>query len=167
MARHTMRDLHLIALVPTMLLVAACAAPPTTAPSPSPSVPRQLPAPVPAGGMTSQELSFARDRAYETIVKERALVSSVTVTAGTGTVTESNVGYACTSGRLLHVLLIGTFPAIVNTGLASTPGSKRGGDVAVSAVEVTADAKSGRTCLFGVRYGTVTPEPGSVSLSID
>ncbi len=118
--------------------------------------------------MTAQELQWARALAQQEVVKEGANVVSVTVTAVAGTVMESNLGYACTSSHVLHIRLIGTFPHIVTTG----PGPWKprsadpSADCTVRAVDITADAKTGRACQLGVRTGKVLPEMGSVRLSI-
>ncbi|MHB0928543.1 MAG: hypothetical protein ACYC3W_06435 [Candidatus Nanopelagicales bacterium] len=114
--------------------------------------------------MTAQELQWARALAQQEVVKAGANVVNVTVTAVAGTVMESNLGYACTSGHVLHIRLIGTFPHIVTTGPG--PWADPAGDYQVRAIDITADARSGRACQLGVRTGKVAPEIGGVRLFI-
>ena len=114
--------------------------------------------------LTDHEYSVALDLARQEIGRDDATVTSATVTVGHGTVLDSNIGYACTSGRLLHILLIGDFPHIVTTGNPMMAGSTE--DFTVHAVVLTADAESGRACLSGVRTGAVAPEPGAISLPV-
>lgn len=72
------------------------------------------------------------------------------LTVGKGKVAQSNTGHPCTSGRLLHVQLVGSFPHIVTTGGV-------GGDSTVRTVLITADAGSGEVCEIGVRTVESTP----------
>ncbi|HET7355534.1 MAG TPA: META domain-containing protein [Nocardioidaceae bacterium] len=131
---------------------------------------RPRPSKSPAGDratLTAQEYAFAVALARKEIREDDASVSSATVTVGRGTVTDSNLGHSCTSGRLLHIKLIGSFPRIVTSGLPQDPSSPAvPGDFTVHAVLLTADAESGRACLKGVQTGDVAPEPGSVPLSL-
>jgi hypothetical protein len=114
--------------------------------------------------LTDHEYAVALDLARQEIGRDDATVTSATVTLGHGTVTDSNIGYACTSGRLLHILLIGDYPHIVTTGNPVMAGSTE--DFTVHAVVLTADAESGRACLLGVRTSAVAPEPGAISLPV-
>ena len=114
--------------------------------------------------LTDHEYALALDLARQEIGRDDATVTSATVTLGYGTVTDSNIGYACTSGRLLHVLLIGDFPHITTAGHPVKTGTRE--DFTVHAVLLTADAKSGRACLIGVQTGDVAPVPGAISLPV-
>lgn len=129
-----------------------------------------LPAPPTAtrGELTDAEYIAAVSLAQQRLKGEEATITSATVTVGDGTVTNSNVGYECESGRLLHIKLIGTFPHIVTTGHATQPGSTSPPeDFTVHAIAITADAESGRACLVGVQTGDVTATPGSVALVLN
>lgn len=117
------------------------------------------------GVLTDKEYAFARELVKSEIRQENAVLTSATVTVGNGTVFDSNVGYPCTSGRLLHIKLIGEFPHIATGGLAVQPGTQPP-DLTVRAVNLTADAKTGRPCLIGVQTGKVAPAPNAVSLPI-
>ena len=96
--------------------------------------------------------------------KYGATVTSATATVGEGTVTDPNAGPACTSGTLIHIKLIGTFPTIV-VGLLPTAGAPNASnDYSVRAVLVTADPESGKPCDIGVQTGSATPDPGATLL---
>jgi hypothetical protein len=118
------------------------------------------------GTLTDQEYAFALDLARHEIRQDHVGVTSATVTVGRGRVTDSSPGYSCTSGRLLHIKLIGSFPDIVTTGHPVEPGATAP-DFTVHAVDLTADAEAGGACLRGVQTGDVEPAPGAVSLSLD
>jgi hypothetical protein len=91
-------------------------------------------------------------------------VTSATATVGAGTVTDPNAGPACTSGTLLHIKLIGTFPTI-SVGLLPTAGAPdASNDTSVTTVLVTADPESGKPCDIGVRIDPTTPDPGATLL---
>ena len=119
------------------------------------------------GELTDQEYAWAVALARQEIREDDASVSSATATVGRGSVTDSNLGYSCESGRLLHIKLIGTFPHIVTTGHPQDPESTPAEDVTVRAVVLTADAESGRACRTGVQTGDVVPEPESISLDLE
>ena len=109
------------------------------------------------GALTDREFKTAVTIARAEADKEAATVTSATATVGTGTVTETqtNAGPACTSGTLLHIKLIGTFPTIV---------ADLAGGASVSTVLITADPESGKPCLIGVQTGLTTPDPGATLL---
>ncbi len=115
--------------------------------------------------LTSQEYAFARTLARSKIRSEGATVTSATVTVSAGKVIDSNVGEPCTSGRLLNIKLIGNFPHIVISPAVSPGTSPR--DTTITALLLTADAKTGRPCLVGVHIGKTAPEPGAVILSVN
>lgn len=115
--------------------------------------------------LTAQEYNFARQLVRSEIRRDDAVVTKATVTISSGKVVDSNIGEPCTSGRLLNIKLIGHFPHIVisphplilgNPGPAST----------VTAVSLTADAKSGRLCLMGAQIGRVALDPVAESLPL-
>lgn len=97
--------------------------------------------------------------------REQAHLASSTVTAGRGVVRDSNTGHPCRSGRVLRITLIGDFPHIVTTGHAVEPGQPVP-DLTVRAVDLTADALTGQTCLIGVRTGQPEPAPRAVVLDL-
>jgi hypothetical protein len=96
--------------------------------------------------------------------KEAATITSATATIGAGTETETNVGPPCTSGTLLHIKLIGTFPRIAISGSPTDDASSEGDNYSASAELITADAESGKACLISVQTGTVAPDPGATLL---
>lgn len=116
--------------------------------------------------LTGQQYAFARELVRSEVQRESALLSSATITVGNGKVFDSNIGYPCTSGQLLHIKLIGNFPHIVVSPLAQVQPRAAASDATVHAVNLTADAKTGRPCLIGVQTGKVAPEPGAESLPI-
>lgn len=116
--------------------------------------------------LTDKEYAFARELVRSEVRQEGAVLTSATVTVGYGKVFDSNIGYPCTSGRLLHIKLIGNFPHITTGGRAVQPGTPLP-DMTVRAVNLTADAKTGRPCLIGVQTGKVAPSPNAVSLPIN
>jgi hypothetical protein len=107
------------------------------------------------GALTDREFKTAVTIARAEADKEAATVTSATATVGTGTETQTNAGPACTSGTLLHIKLIGTFPTIV---------ADLAGGASVSTVLITADPESGKPCLIGVQTGLTTPDPGATLL---
>jgi hypothetical protein len=90
-------------------------------------------------------------------------VTSATATVGVGTVTDPNAGPACTSGTLLHIKLIGTFPTIV-VGGPSAGASGASNDYSVTAVLITADPESGKPCDISVQTGATAPDLGATVL---
>lgn len=118
--------------------------------------------------LTDQEYAAAVALARDEVRADEANVTSTTVTVGGGTVTDSNMGYHCASGRLLHIKLIGMFPHIATTGHPPGPDNTAAPeDFTVHAVLLTADAETGRACLTSVQTGDVVPEPGATVLAID
>lgn len=117
------------------------------------------------GDLTDEEYAAAVRVAQEQLKGQEATVTSATVRASAGTTSNSNVGYECTSGRLLHIKLIGTFPHIVTPVIPQQPGSDPE-DTVVHALVVTADAASGRACLVGVQTGDVSPPKNAVTLDL-
>lgn len=116
--------------------------------------------------LTDKEYASARELVQSEIRKESAVLISATVTVGYGKVFDSNIGYPCTSGRLLQIKLIGDFPHIVISPHPKQPGETTL-DLNVHAVNLTADAKTGRPCLISVQTGEVAPASGAESLPIN
>ena len=110
------------------------------------------------GSLSDHDFTVAVDVARAEADKESAVLTSATATIGDGTVTDPNAGPPCTSGKLLHIKLIGTFPHIVTGG---HPGSHND---SVSAVLITADPVSGKPCDISVETGTSAPGPGATLL---
>jgi hypothetical protein len=115
------------------------------------------------GSLTDREFNVAVAVARAEIKKYAATVTSATATVGEGTVTDPNAGPACTSGTLLHIKLIGTFPTIV-VGGPSTGAPGASNDNSVTTVLVTADPESGKPCDVTVRIDPATPDPGAALL---
>ena len=117
------------------------------------------------GPLTDHEFNVAVAIARAQADKAGATAgTTATATVGVGTVTDANVGPACTSGTLLHIKLIGTFTHIVTTGSPTDDASSEGTAYSVSAVLITADPASGKACLVSVQTGAVTPDPGATLL---
>lgn len=113
------------------------------------------------GSLADREFDAAVAIARMETEKESAVLTSATATIGDGTVTDTNAGPPCTSGKLLHIKLIGTFPRMVDRPKGAQPNPPA---YTVSAVLITADAVSGKACLLSVDTGTTTPDPGAVLL---
>ena len=126
------------------------------------------------GSLTDMQFNVAVAVARAEIEKYAATVTSATATVGVGTVTDPNAGPACTSGTLLHIKLIGTFPTIVvgplPTAGALPPSAPSGGEptdgsgLSAMAVLVTADPASGKACDLSVRLDQLAPDPGATLL---
>ena len=116
--------------------------------------------------LTDQEYAFARELMRSEVRQEGAVLTSATVTVDYGKVFDSNIGYPCTSGRLLHIKLIGDFPHITTGGRAVQLGATLP-DLTVHAVDLTADAKTGRPCLIGIQTGKVAPAQNALFLPIN
>lgn len=115
--------------------------------------------------LTVQEYAFARDLVRREIRRLKDVVTSASVTLSSGKVMDSNTGYSCTSGRLLNIKLMGDFVHLVISHPAIQPGAPQP-DFSVHAELLTADAKTGRTCLIGVDVGKVAPDPGAASIAL-
>lgn len=87
-------------------------------------------------------------------------ISAVTASVGLGTVTDSNTGHTCESGKVISVQLVGDFDTVVSghTPTVSTSGSP---DTTVREVDLSVDATTGLTCLVSVRIETVQPSHGA------
>jgi hypothetical protein len=115
------------------------------------------------GELTDREFNVAVAVARAETEKYAATVISATATVGAGTDLDPNAGPACTSGTLLHIKLIGTFPTIA-VGGPSTGAPGASNDYSVTAVLITADPESGKPCGISVRIGTNAPDPGATLL---
>lgn len=119
--------------------------------------------------LSASELAKAVALARHEVHSQQATISSATVTVGSGKVLDANTGHPCTSGRLLNIKLIGSFPHTVTTGNPVRPGEGTP-DFTVRAVLLTADARSGVACLIGVQTGErgqPTPEANATLLDIE
>jgi hypothetical protein len=116
------------------------------------------------GSLTDAEFKVAVAVARAEVAKDAATITSATATIGAGTETETNVGPPCSSGTLLHIKLIGTFPHIVISGSPTDDAASEGDNYSVSAELVTADPVSGKACLLSVQTGAITPDPGATLL---
>ncbi len=124
------------------------------------SAPSHSPSPVHVRALTPQQFAVAYAIARSESSGRGRIVTSATALADPGTLTDSNTGFPCTSGTLLHIKLIGTFPDIV-TGGSGAPTSTSSVGETVSAVLITADPRSGKACLIGVTTGPVEPDTGA------
>lgn len=116
------------------------------------------------GSLTDAQFTVAVAIARAEVAKDAATITSATATVGPGTETLTNVGPPCTSGTLLHIKLIGTFPNTAVGGSATDDASSEGDNYSVSAELITADPVSGKACLLAVQTGAVTPDPGATLL---
>lgn len=119
--------------------------------------------------ISASELAKAVALACEEVHSKEATISSATVTASSGKVLDANTGHRCTSGRLLNIKLIGSFPHTVTTGHPVRPGEQPP-DFTVRAVLITADARTGLACLIGVQTGErgqPAPRPNATVLDIN
>ena len=116
--------------------------------------------------LTAQEYTFARNIVRSEIRRLKDVVTSATVTVSEGKVLDPNTGYFCNSGRLLNIKLMGDFVHIAISHPAVLPGAPQP-DYSVRAEMLTADAKTGRTCLIGVQIGKVAPDPGAELLPLN
>lgn len=109
--------------------------------------------------LTEDQFNTAVSIAHREADRTRATVTSATATVGRGVVTESNTGYECRSGTVLHIMLIGTFPGITTGGHPMASGAPGlGDDGSVHAEEITADPNNRQVCLISVRTGAVVPD---------
>ncbi|MGH8891079.1 MAG: hypothetical protein ACRDV3_15125 [Acidothermaceae bacterium] len=113
------------------------------------------------GSLTDHEFNAAVAVARAEAAKYSAAITSATATIGEGTDTDPNAGPPCTSGTLLHIKLIGTFPTISIAGSAAQPTPSY---EPVSAVLITADPQSGKACSLSVQTGPTTPDVGATTL---
>jgi hypothetical protein len=116
------------------------------------------------GLLTDKQFNVAVAIARAEVAKYAATITSVTAAVGTGTETEANVGPPCTSGTLLHIKVIGTFPTIMVAPRPVSSAPTASNDYSVTAVLITADPISGKGCLLSVQTGAVTPDPGATVL---
>jgi len=116
--------------------------------------------------LTYQEYDLARALVRSEIRRLKDVVTNATVTVVDATTIDSAIGYRCPSGRLLQIKLIGDFVHIAVSPMPIQPGAPTP-DITVHAVNLTAGAKTGLTCLIGVQTGKVSPEPGAISLPLN
>lgn len=83
-----------------------------------------------------------------------------------GTVRDSNTGHPCTSGHLIRVELVGSFPGIAVSPPAVSPGQPPP-DTTVSADLLDVDPVLGQTCLEGVLTGHVELLPHATMLDVN
>jgi hypothetical protein len=123
--------------------------------------------PASSSQLSHHELAKARSVVHDKAESEGAQITSGTVTAEAGTVPQPNTGYRCSSGRLLRITLIGSFP---HTGVAPIPAdpshAAQPSDSDVHAMLLTADAATGRVCEIGVQTGAVSPDPNATVLDL-
>jgi hypothetical protein len=122
-----------------------------------------------SGTIADRERTLAERIVRREFSEERlrdATIDSASFTVSDGTVTQSNTGHGCDSGRLLRIRLIGDFPRIVTTG-PYPDGTATAENTTVGAVLLTAAYQTGKVCLVGVRTGEVAPAPGATVLVLD
>ena len=150
---------RVVVAVVVVLILAGCHSPSS---DPEPRSSRQR------GGLSDDEVAKAVAIARAKVEAEDAKIKSATVTAEPGTIAHSNTGYRCSSGRLLRIELIGSFPYVVTTGMP-TAGTDpaRSDDFDIHGLLLIADAGSGRVCQISVQTGKVTPSPDAILLKWD
>lgn len=110
------------------------------------------------GSLNSREFAVAVSVARQEADRLADPVTSAYATVAVGTVGDSNTGYECTSGKLLHIKLIGDFNHVVH---GSMPGQRY---EPTTAVLITADPEGGHACLISVTTGPQTPDADSTLL---
>jgi hypothetical protein len=116
--------------------------------------------------LSGDELAKALTAAREEANSEDAQITAATATAAAGTVPHPNTNYECSSGRLLRITLIGSFPDVVTTGPVPRRDETKLAAAEVNAMLLTADAATGRICEIGVQTGTVRPDPDATVLDL-
>lgn len=109
-------------------------------------------------GMRTSEVGIARHLAASVARREDADVSATATVTEASTSASPVVGHPrpCTSGRLLHITLVGEFPH-----QRSLAGS---GSALVVGQVLTVDAATGRLCESHYVTGPIVPDPMSVAL---
>ena len=110
-------------------------------------------------GLTARQLAFAERIARVEVAKEGSHLRVATAQLRPGRVRQSNTGHRCTSGTLLRVTLVGSFPH-------TTVSPALGHSATVHAEIVDADPGSGLECLIGVETGHVEAPPGATRLRV-
>jgi hypothetical protein len=124
--------------------------------------------PATSSRLFDDELAKALTAAREEAKSEDARITAATATAEVGTVSQPNTGYECSSGRVLRITLIGSFPHVTVAVLPTHPGNEAlPTDSEVHAMLLTADAATGRVCEIGAQTGTVSPDPNATLLHLD
>lgn len=142
------RHLTVAAAVLLTALASACSSDPPAADLASPG-----------RSLTHQELEVATDVARDEADRQRATITSATVTVRRAQVRQPNTGHECTSPRLLRIRLVGRFPRVVASG---PPG---GGEV--RGLLLIADPASHVVCLVGAQVENVEPRPHAIPLTLD
>ena len=123
--------------------------------------------PLARGALSHDEVDRAVAVARDEISDAGASVYSATAISQSGRVLASNTGKPCTSGRLLKVKLIGSFPHTVTTGHLVRAGEPIP-DFTVRAMIITADAWSGEPCLITVQTAEAgEPKPLADATALD
>jgi len=112
--------------------------------------------PKPAG-LSRQQIALATRIARHEIARQGSHIRVAVAQLHPGVVHQSNTGHTCTSGTLLRVTLIGSFP---HGKVSPTPG----GDGTVRAEVVEANPSTGQECLIGAQTGQVQPPQGATRL---
>jgi hypothetical protein len=117
--------------------------------------------------LSDDELAMALTAAREEAKSEDAQITTATATAEVGTVSQPNTGYQCSSGRVLRIMLIGSFPHVVVAGLPTDPrNAAQPADSEVHAMLLTADAATERVCEIGAQTGSVNPDRDATVLDL-
>jgi len=103
---------------------------------------------------------IAVGRNGQQVVGWPSTISAVTASVGLGTVTDSNTGHTCESGKIISVQLVGDFDTVIS-GPTPTVGTSGSPDTTVREVDLSVDAATGLTCAVSVRIETVPPSPGA------
>lgn len=108
-------------------------------------------------GLTARQIAFAEHIARAEIAKQRSHVRLAVAQLHPGSVRWSNTGHACTTGTLLRVTLIGSFP---HTLVAPVPG----GSGTVRAEVIEANPVTGQECSIGVTTDRIQPPKDATPL---
>jgi hypothetical protein len=106
------------------------------------------------GPLTTVEYAHAAAIARAEVAKEDAKASRAVAYLVDGKVQVPNLAGRCTSGHLLVVSLVGTFPHIAVGGFAGPGSPPTGPDEWVT---MKADPASDEPCLVGISFGRFAP----------
>lgn len=118
-----------------------------------------------AGGLNDHDRVVATAVARHEADRSARWVSIATATLGTGTVTDSNTGHRCTSGKLLRIKVTGRWNiahGVIGPFRQPTTPDPRGSRM--QTVIIQADPSTGFACLISFSPQGQRPDPGATVL---
>jgi hypothetical protein len=118
-----------------------------------------------AGGLSDQDRAVATSIARHEASRSARSVSIATATLGTGTVTDSNTGHRCTSGKLLRIKVTGQWN--IAHGVAGPllqPTSPAASVASMQTVILQADPTTGFACLISFSPQVQPPDRAATVL---